>query len=395
MTVPTWAAIRKSSFIEPSRTAKDMGAVMDGNSHPLSDYFGSLAAAQVEFPHATALSNEIDWAAIQLGINLYNAVIIPSGTALVNKVISLPAGGQTTVLGLGMGVSKIALKSGSNATVMSSADDTALNPRITISGLSIDGNKAGNSGTSLNGLRLYLCENLTLEDIEAHDCAGQGVTHRGFSPIYTRVQSWRNIFAHDNTHWGVNNGTRTRQVTYDHIVVARNGSNPPGAGPDRSGGFLLDHSESRATSVHAYDNSGDGIFIRNVSSCNVSGLRATGNGRHGITVAQFVDSYGSDWLAQSNGVTDATGNDVNMEGGEVLTPGYGVTGGSLINGVVAGPNRDLTDIAGYPNSANYAIYVEDGDWDNGPLRITNALVTAGDGGTVRLPAVGDVTVATV
>ena len=49
--------------------AKDYGAIGDGASHPLSDYFGSLVAAQAVFPHATSLTNELDWAAIQAAIN--------------------------------------------------------------------------------------------------------------------------------------------------------------------------------------------------------------------------------------------------------------------------------------------------------------------------------------
>jgi hypothetical protein len=49
--------------------AKDYGAIADGNSHPLSGYFGSLAAAQVVYPHATALTQELDWAASQMAIN--------------------------------------------------------------------------------------------------------------------------------------------------------------------------------------------------------------------------------------------------------------------------------------------------------------------------------------
>lgn len=45
------------------------GAKGDGASHPLSDYFGSLGAAQAIYPHATSLTNEIDWAAIQSCLN--------------------------------------------------------------------------------------------------------------------------------------------------------------------------------------------------------------------------------------------------------------------------------------------------------------------------------------
>jgi hypothetical protein len=41
------------------------GAIGDGSSHPLSGSFSTLAAAQVMYPHATSLSDETDWAALQ------------------------------------------------------------------------------------------------------------------------------------------------------------------------------------------------------------------------------------------------------------------------------------------------------------------------------------------
>src|SRR5919197_5537860 len=40
-------------------------AIGDGASHPLAQRYQSLAAAQADYPHATDLSDEIDWAAIQ------------------------------------------------------------------------------------------------------------------------------------------------------------------------------------------------------------------------------------------------------------------------------------------------------------------------------------------
>ena len=45
------------------------GAYGDGASHPLSSVYPNLAAAQTVYPHATSLTNEIDWCAIQAAIN--------------------------------------------------------------------------------------------------------------------------------------------------------------------------------------------------------------------------------------------------------------------------------------------------------------------------------------
>jgi hypothetical protein len=63
----------------------DFGAVNDGTSHPLSAFYGTLASAQAKYPHATALANEIDWAAMQLAVN------------------SLPTGGGRAFLPVGGG----------------------------------------------------------------------------------------------------------------------------------------------------------------------------------------------------------------------------------------------------------------------------------------------------
>ena len=52
--------------------AKDFGWIGDGTSHPLSGIYGSLAAAQADYPHVTSLSQEIDWAALQAAINLFS-----------------------------------------------------------------------------------------------------------------------------------------------------------------------------------------------------------------------------------------------------------------------------------------------------------------------------------
>ena len=44
-------------------------AIGDGTSHPLSERFATLAAAQAVYPHVTALTQQIDWAAIQGACN--------------------------------------------------------------------------------------------------------------------------------------------------------------------------------------------------------------------------------------------------------------------------------------------------------------------------------------
>ncbi|MCT5234018.1 hypothetical protein LZL25_10610 [Pseudomonas aeruginosa] len=55
--------------LNDTANVKDYGAIADGAYHPLSERFASLAEAQAVYPHATALTDSIDWAAYQAAIN--------------------------------------------------------------------------------------------------------------------------------------------------------------------------------------------------------------------------------------------------------------------------------------------------------------------------------------
>lgn len=74
--------------------ARAYGFIGDGTTHPLSDQFASLAAAQAVYAHAVALTDETDWAALQAAINACFAagggtVDVPAGHALINRTISM------------------------------------------------------------------------------------------------------------------------------------------------------------------------------------------------------------------------------------------------------------------------------------------------------------------
>jgi parallel beta-helix repeat protein len=61
-------------------SVKDFGAVGDGNSKPLSNYFANLSAAQTYFPAATSLSDQLDWAAFSKAIQSNRTIFVPAGT---------------------------------------------------------------------------------------------------------------------------------------------------------------------------------------------------------------------------------------------------------------------------------------------------------------------------
>lgn len=94
-----WGRINGSYLVN----VKEYGAVGDGASRPLSGYFASLAAAQVVYPAATALTQEIDWAAWQKALNALTAggtCFGPRGTYLINSTLNVPNG----VLVIGEGI---------------------------------------------------------------------------------------------------------------------------------------------------------------------------------------------------------------------------------------------------------------------------------------------------
>jgi hypothetical protein len=71
-----------------------LGAICDGNSHPLSTRYRTLAAAQAVYPFITSLTQQIDYAALKLASN---SALGADGSehgsnAALNKPIYLPAG---------------------------------------------------------------------------------------------------------------------------------------------------------------------------------------------------------------------------------------------------------------------------------------------------------------
>lgn len=97
---------------------REYGAIGDGASHPLSDDFASLGAAQAVYPHATALTDETDWAGIQAAIDaamaaapkaagrnaLGGRVHVGKGHFLCNQPLDCHQSRSLTIQGTGFGI---------------------------------------------------------------------------------------------------------------------------------------------------------------------------------------------------------------------------------------------------------------------------------------------------
>jgi hypothetical protein len=104
---------------------KMFGAIGDGNSHPLSERYNTLEEAQVLYPFAVALSEEIDRCAIQAALNyvMVNAsyehgadVRLAPGTYMIDKNIKTYA--NVTLKGVGRRGSTLKLTPNSLATAV-------------------------------------------------------------------------------------------------------------------------------------------------------------------------------------------------------------------------------------------------------------------------------------
>jgi hypothetical protein len=84
--------------------AMDWGAIADGDSHPLSERFATLAEAQEYYPHAIALTDEIDWCACQAIALVGKTAIYPAGIYVLNRPLT-PAS-YTQLVGLGRAIFK-------------------------------------------------------------------------------------------------------------------------------------------------------------------------------------------------------------------------------------------------------------------------------------------------
>lgn len=88
------------------------GAIGDGNSHPLSEKFTSVANAQKIYPKATSLDQEIDWAAAQKALDNNPIVYIPVGEFVFNSTLSAVGRAYKDKLIIGSGRASVIKHSG-------------------------------------------------------------------------------------------------------------------------------------------------------------------------------------------------------------------------------------------------------------------------------------------
>lgn len=373
-------------------------AVMDGASHPLSTRFASLSEAQVVFPSAVALTDEIDYWAIQslLASTSIDKIYLGAGTAVLHRSLFHRSGGGQEVWGEGPVATTLMLRAAANSNIFSPVDQNIANPNMVLRDFSVDGNKVNNTGTigQTDGILLVRCDNLWIENVEARNVNGRGIHHHGLTGSVVEKQTWAHIYSHDNLHWGIWNSNGVRIVNYDDIVCNDNGSrtdldftNRTSNGADNfTGGFLLDHSEVQAEGIQCHRNGEEGLWLRNLFAAQINDVFCTRNGRDGIRVLGLVGSTGNTWTSQGNGANLAlTGTrDIWFDGTSTLN--YGVSSRTVVTDILAGPNAAaaIATQGAWSGNEAWGVYFDDG-MAAGDLT-GRGKVYAGTAGDVRLPA---------
>lgn len=109
---------------------KDFGAIGDGSFHPLSERYDTLEEAQEVYPHAVALTDEIDWAAAQAAIAAGESnaaqpgvvVWFPFGTFRMNRTLRI-RGNRIVLRGASMHGTRLLRTGDYGWTVHFGADD--------------------------------------------------------------------------------------------------------------------------------------------------------------------------------------------------------------------------------------------------------------------------------
>lgn len=161
-------------------TATQRDMLGNGASKPLSGYYGTLADAQVAYPLASALTDELDWAVMQKAETAANVagggiVHVPVATGwIVNRAVKLHS--RLTLEGNGRG-SLIKLRDGVNINTRvienNNTSSSGTDKDIVVRNLAVDGNgpnqTTGGSAIAFNYVTRGLIENCFVQNGYSHN----------------------------------------------------------------------------------------------------------------------------------------------------------------------------------------------------------------------------------
>ncbi|HFI7112013.1 TPA: hypothetical protein ACGR1G_000218 [Escherichia coli] len=159
---------------------RDFGAIGDGTLHPLSEWYSTLAEAQADYPFVTSLDQSIDYAAIQMAINIAishdKKLIITQGNYFSSDPITIQVDNHYSKNGLNMSgdgraMSLITFPENSDGFIIipTTPGEYTYNVSLTDFDIIQDGHQDGSVGTTgygihaTNGCSQMLWHNLRIE----------------------------------------------------------------------------------------------------------------------------------------------------------------------------------------------------------------------------------------
>lgn len=332
-----------------SLNIKEFGAIGDGDSHPLSELFTTISEAQIKYPCATSLSDEIDQCAIQTTINKValsgGTVFIPNGTYLISN-LKVPL--NVAIVGSIRNFCK--LKSINNNTNNYLIELNG--QRATLKEITLDGNRDNNKGTTIYGV--YLSADATkIYDSDILYCSGSGIYGGSMDGIIKNVRSCDHNLCGIHITSTVKGGPR--DGTDMHIQDCLIAGNLDGIVLE-SGNTILANCKSYLNKRDGYvlcnqihmsnsesqENGRHGVYLKNASLCLISNLSIDGMG---------ASYWGTEYQAESIGLIIENGYSNRIRG--VITnniflnayfkTGVKITGNSYFNDI----DLDITEMNSY------------------------------------------------
>lgn len=340
----------------PIYNAKDQGAAANGTTDDTTVLQTLLAA---------------------IGTAGGGALLLPPGTYILSEPLVVPS--NCVFAGAGRNVTTLSLANGSDCSILLNSDTAAGNSGITVTDLTLYGNRANNTGT-LYGLYFRGISDSVIRDVEVSHCGNTGVYLDGGGATigtFASMLTVSGIYTHDNVGVGIQVSNGIRRSTFSDIITELNGTS----------GVVCDSSQASWNNVRAFRNSTRGVYFRNLFSITANNIVAEGNGEHGILVQGMVRSAGSNWVSLTNSTSSTNGYDDINFGPNPDPAGYGENNDLDISGIVAGWDAWIADrYFGDVMGERYAVYV--GDESDTNIRLSGRLRT-GATGTYRPPATPD------
>jgi hypothetical protein len=280
----------------------DFGAIGDGDTHPLSERYASLAAAQEDYPHAAALTDEIDWCALMAGIE---ALYLAKGGDLhapdlyvVHAPVVVPQ--RVTLVGSNPGFanqyvtdhaapkkSAIFVRAGSNCDALvfrcRLTNNAGTLEETTLGGRNVDARHFGGARSLCVWGNRSANQAYTAVDLNS---AGSGIVIQGSR--YVRLEDVVSMFCAEkgvvSESYDYGTGALpTNNLQFSRVTALSNAGN----------GFSLAGGDSTFTDLSAGYNGGAGMV--NGMSGTVNGGIFWNNGTNGVQSAGTTNTASTAW----------------------------------------------------------------------------------------------------